>query len=118
MVVVAVAHARAERLALVGKAGDERGEAGERSVGLAVGRALLEIDGAGFARRLAAAQGHVENFRDRRTGRYAGDPASAQDRGLQGELRGKAGAHLLFRARLAGLVVDDRVAAVAALFDA
>src|SRR5262249_3980562 len=87
-------------------------------VRLRIGRALQELDQAGVTSGFAAAQGHVENFFDRCPGRYAGETAVAKDRALQRELRGEAGAHLLLGARLAGLVIDDGVMAVAALLDA
>src|SRR5262249_57429092 len=47
-----------------------------------------------------------------------GKPASAKHGGLQCELRGQAGAHLLFRPRRAGLVIENDIAAVTATLDA
>ena len=81
------------------------------TIGLAVRRAVLEIDRLVFARRLAAFELHIGNLGDRGAGRNAREAAVAQHRGFQRELRRQSGAHLLLAAYGAGLIIENATAA-------
>ena len=109
---------RAIRLVLILEARHQRREFLQRVIGLCVGRAVFEFDGAVLARRHGALEQHVGQFGDRGASRHGGESALAQNRGFERELRCKPGAHLFFRARRTGLVVDDDVAAVGLALDA
>src|SRR5712692_2413027 len=124
MVVVSVAglphgmHQRSERLILAIEARDEPGETRERAIGLAVGCALLEVDADFLAGGLAALELHIDELGHRRAAINLGKTAVAENGSLQRELRRQSGAHLFFGAHLAGLVIDDDVAAVEQSIDA
>src|SRR6266567_8489497 len=124
MVVVSVAglphgmHQRSERLILAIEARDEPGETRERAIGLAVGCALLEVDADFLAGGLAALELHIDELGHRAAARNLGEAAVAENGGLERELRRQSGAHLFFRAHLAGLVIDDDIATVEQAIDA
>ncbi len=111
-------HERAVRLVCVIEAPGERGELFQGPVGVAVGRAFLECDRLAFTGRLAAFERHVNDLGHRSGGRKLLEPALAQDRGFERELRGKAGTHLFLGARRTGLVIEDDVAACGIALDA
>ena len=83
-------------------------------IGLRVGRAILERDEFRLAGRLATFDQHVGYAGDGGLRGDSREAALAKNRGLQRELRGKAGAHLRFGARRSGLVVEDGIAPVIA----
>src|SRR5688572_17951873 len=100
MIVVAVArlpHGVNEReigRILLREMGGDGGELFQRSLGLAVGRAVLERDDALFARGIATAQPYVGELGDRASGGDTRESAAAQDGGFERQLRRQAGAHL------------------------
>ena len=87
-------------------------------IGLAVGRAVLELDSFAFARRLTAFEHHIDDLGDRRAGCNAVESAIAQHCRFERELRRKPGAHLFLGPRDAGFIVKDDIAAVGAALDA
>ena len=80
--------------------------------------AFLEFDRIVFAGRIAALERHIGQLRNRRALVDAGEPAVAQDRGFERQLRRHADADLLLGRDRPGLVVEDHVAAVVVTFDA
>src|ERR1051326_159158 len=109
---------RAEWRVAAIEAGDEAGETLERAVRRAVGGARSELERELVARRLAALALHVDERRHAGAARNIRKAAAAKNRGFERELRRQSGAHLFLAGHLAGLVVDDHVAAVGQLVDA
>src|SRR5262249_15534566 len=73
------------------------------------GVALPEIDGRVAARGVAALDRDIDQFGHARAGGNIGKSTAAQDRGLEGELRRDADAHLLFARHLSRLVVENGI---------
>src|SRR5262249_48106248 len=78
----------------------------------------LQLQRAMLARRVVAADPDIGEFADRSPGVDLVKASLAQDRRLQRKLRRQSQRHLLAGRRRAGLVVEDRVAAVATALDA
>ena len=80
-------HERPIRFRLVLKFRRQGLELAERVVGLAVGRAVFEVDFVRLAGRFAAFQCHISDF-GHRAGGNGVEAAATQDGGLQRQLRG------------------------------
>ena len=109
---------RSIRLLVAVEAPRDLGELLQRAVGMPIRRALFEIHRLIAARRLAAFEQYVSDLGDRGVGCNFLEAALAQHGRFERELRREAGAHLLFAACRAGLVVEDDITPVGHPLDA
>src|SRR5262245_22989631 len=119
--VAALPHGQNQReigLLLALESFNHRGELGQGALGMEVWVSFPEADDLLFARRLAALERDIGELGDGGVGGNAGKSAATQDRGLEGELRRHAGAHLRLGRYLSSLVVENGVAAAGQPLDA